>query len=320
MSTVGAVIGRFQVDNLHEGHRFIIGKALENHRKVIVFVGCAPFTGTKSNPLDYPTRERMIRKEFPDVTVLPLNDHPSDVEWSKSIDSAIRTIVPNVTKATLYGGRDSFVPHYHGAHNAIEVDAGISFLNGSELRSNIGKVVRGSADFRAGIIYAKQNEFPSVQVCVDICVWKEGEQVATAHRKGEENHPFPIHEKLILLGKKNHEAGWRFPGGKVDLEDETLEDAARRELFEETKITAEGRPLIYWGSARVNDYRIKPAKDGFAFHTTLFGLQHAFGAPQAGDDLHQTRWFTLAEATRVIIKDHEPLLNIATNKLTSKVP
>ena len=54
---VGCVIGRFQVETLHEGHRYLINEAFRHHKKVIIFVGCPPISGTKYDPLDFPTAD-----------------------------------------------------------------------------------------------------------------------------------------------------------------------------------------------------------------------------------------------------------------------
>src|SRR5687767_2368058 len=106
MYDVGVVIGRFQVHELTDGHLYLINQALAHHRRVLVLVGSSQEYSTAKNPLDYPTRERMIRSRFPDVVVQALPDCSSDRAWSKSIDKQIKAIYPKVETATLYAGRD----------------------------------------------------------------------------------------------------------------------------------------------------------------------------------------------------------------------
>ena len=61
---VGVIIGRFQLDNLHEGHIGIFEYVLERHDRVIVFLGMSPNKCTMNNTLDFEARKQMLDKEF----------------------------------------------------------------------------------------------------------------------------------------------------------------------------------------------------------------------------------------------------------------
>lgn len=298
---VGVVIGRFQVDVLHEGHRFLINRAIQEHRRVIIFVGCPPISGTKHDPLDYPTRCRMLQAEYKDATVLPIYDQMSDEVWSENLDVAIRGVVPNVTEAIIYGGRNSFRDHYTGKYVAVEVDSGIEYLSGSAQREAIGKVVRNSADFRAGVVYSTQNSWPYVKMCVDIALMrlldKDGNKLSAPD---------------VLLGKKPGEHKFRLPGGMVDPKKpgkpaENLEAAAARELREETDISVEVDSLEYITSIPVGDWRFKKAGE-IGLLTALFATRYLFGAPRAGDDLAEVSWVSLNDAEKMVMRAHKPLI------------
>jgi bifunctional NMN adenylyltransferase/nudix hydrolase len=226
------IVGRWQVDRLHEAHTRVLDEITKNHKKVIVFLGVCENLHSLENPLDYPTRAAMLQAAYPNVVCLPIRDRILDTDWSKDLDTSIRTVVP-IGEVTLYGGRDSFVSRYSGRFPTIELDA-LNYASGTEIRKEVGRQVRGSDDFRAGIIYAATNRFPRVFMVVDIAI---------------------IHDKKILLGNKTGKPNdWGLPGGFVDGSDPCLEAAARREAFEETGILPES--LEYQCSFRIHDRRM----------------------------------------------------------------
>src|SRR6187399_233502 len=94
MKTIGVIIARFQSPYLHEGHRSILESVKTNHTKSIIVLGVSPVRGSRKNPLDFHTREKMIKKEYPDVIVLPLSDHPLDMRWSANLDTLLSDSFP----------------------------------------------------------------------------------------------------------------------------------------------------------------------------------------------------------------------------------
>lgn len=274
---IGVVIGRFQVDTLHEGHRFLINKASSSHKNLMIFIGVSPREGI-SDPLGFRVRERMIRSEYPEACILPLYDKPTDEEWSEQIDQNLKLMFGEGRAAVLYGGRDSFVPHYKGKHSAIEVDSGISYMSGTKQREDIGKVVRSSPDFRAGIIYHSQNIPSRPVMCADIAA------VRLIDGKYE-----------VLMGKKSWDKdGYRLPGGKVECDDASLEAAARREMLEETGLSIEG-DLVYLSSDIIRDWRDGNKKD-VVYMTATFVAYATVGTPIPGSDLVELKWIPIEYA------------------------
>ena len=171
----------------------------------------------------------------------------------------------------------------------------IGFYTLSDQREDIGKVVRSTSDFRAGVIYSTQNAWPYVKVCVDIaCVNKRD-------ANGNE-----LQDPFVLLGKKASENKWRLPGGMVD-KGESIEEAAFREFREETGLTAEISKLKYIGSFPAGDWRYKNV-DEIGLLTILFLVEHLWGAPKAGDDLIQTTWCPISKAEDEVVKNHKTLI------------
>ena len=70
---LGITVGRFQT--FHNGHKFMIDKAVALCDRVGVFIGSSQESGTAKNPFDYATRERLLRKIYGEtISVFPLPD------------------------------------------------------------------------------------------------------------------------------------------------------------------------------------------------------------------------------------------------------
>jgi bifunctional NMN adenylyltransferase/nudix hydrolase len=281
---VGVIVGRFQVPDLHEGHRSVISQVVAWHRKVIICIGVSHALGSGKNPLDYITREKMIRHYFPqpEITIVPMIDLPTDEQWSEQIDRTVSALCP-VNTIVLYGGRDSFLPHYKGKFKTKALSMNIS-VSGTEVRDAVGKRVLDTADFRAGVIYATQNQYPKVFPTVDIAVTTDTD--------------------ILLVRKKVDGGKWRVPGGFVHPNDSTLEEAAARELTEECGRFEHG-PMEYVSSLLVNDWRYRWEKDKII--TTLFHCKHQFDRPVAGDDVDEAAWCPQHGVHGVLVDNHLPL-------------
>lgn len=283
---VGVIIGRFQVDELHEGHKALITYVKARHHNVLIFLGIAPIEGTPANPLSYQMREQMLKSYFKEATVLPLMDVQSDDDWSKDLDETINKLYFD-SKITLYCGPDGFKPHYSGVFDVEYYRIATAKKgSGTDIRDRIGSKPEQIRAFRAGIIHNAQKPYVNTKMCVDIAVLKEGK---------------------LLLGRKKGEQGWRFPGGQIDPDDTCLEFAAKRELYEETGLTCEGT-VIYLDSFRVGDWRNVGSSLGI--FTALFLATGTMGGAKAKDDLDEVRWISLDRENRdMIVSEHVPLFD-----------
>ena len=284
---IGVIVGRFQIDELHIGHMHLIEEVLKRHKKCIIFVGVSPTLGTKKHPLDFPSRRVMIQSAFPNIVVAPMKDYKCDEVWAEKLDEKINEVYP-LGKPCLYGGRDSFVDHYtpYGKYDAYEFPTH-DYRPATELRAEIGKEIVDSSEFRRGIIYASQNQYPKTHFTIDVAVTKE--------EKGK---------VMVLLGRKPNEDLYRFPGGFVD-QNESLEMAVRREAGEELGISLEG-DINYVCSLPIEDWRY--AGTGDTILTSFFQSEYTFGGAKAGDDLDYVDWFVLDNFREKDIVDSHKIL------------
>jgi bifunctional NMN adenylyltransferase/nudix hydrolase len=277
---IGVIIARFQTPYLHDGHKSLIDAVKSKHGKIVIVLGISPVLGSRRNPLDFATREKMIKKEFPDVVVLPLPDHPLDTKWSAHLDTLLSNTFPG-SGFSLYGSRDSFINYYTGRHAVVELPKNGGY-SASEIREIVKEKIMDSVEFRSGIIYAYANTYLKVCPTVDVAVFRNT-------------------KKEILLGKKDNDQKWRLIGGFSDPTDASYEEAAHRELQEECKNIQVGE-MIYEKSFRVNDWRYRNEPDKII--TTLFSTDYVSGNPEGSDDIAEVKWFSLEHVKEMIAANH----------------
>ena len=294
--TVGVIVGRFHVDVLHEAHIDLIQSVCNEHEKVIIFLGLSHLKGTINNPLDFESRKQMILEKFPQTIVIYIKDNREDEVWSKDLDEKIRDLISPTQTVMLYGSRDSFISHYSGIFPTQELMQEV-YVSGSEIRKNISKTVKSSADFRKGVIWLSQNQYPKVVPTVDIAIFNED-------------------YTKMLMARKPNEKLYRFVGGYADPSNESFEQDARREAMEETQL--EVGDLKYVCSIKILDWRYKNEKD--SIRTTFFTSKLIFGRPTPSDDLAggDLRWFDLDKILPTdLVVEHRPLL-VELNKYLKK--
>ena len=296
MKTTGVIIARFQTPYLHEGHKYLLNEIRSKHNKVVVVLGVSPVKGSRRNPFDFYTREKLLKQFAPELMVLPLSNHPSDDTWSQQLDTLLRNTFPQES-FLLYGSRDSFIPYYNGHLQTVALPE-LGDHSATAIRDEHSDRVLDTVDFRLGINYAYQNTYSKVYPTVDIAVLKDN-------------------ETQVLLGKKPNAPQWRFPGGFTDPEDDCYETAARRELQEECG-DIEINDMQYVGSAKIDDWRYRSEEDKII--TLFFKTQWVFGNAKANDDLKELNWFPISELSNMmqqgsIAKEHHVLVNLLLKNL-----
>ncbi len=306
VTQVGVVVGRFQVDALHENHTQLLDYVKNKHQKVLVLLGVAQVPGTELNPLDYNSRRLMIQEKYPEFICLPLVDVPSsDHIWSENVDKLVRSMLTPGQNATLYGGRDSFIPCYHGGLPVIELEqtAGNVDMSGTAVRERLSVVAQSSQAFRAGMIFQSFQRFPVVISPVDIAI-------------------INFKTMQLLLGKRAGSEHFRFPGGFSEKVDLTYEVTAKREAREETQLEV-GEPY-YIGSFPITKDRRYPTKGRDSLRTILFVAPYIYGKAEASDDLRGgvLQWFSLEEVktlidNQMITAEHTILANHLLDTITN---
>jgi bifunctional NMN adenylyltransferase/nudix hydrolase len=253
--------------------------------RLIVAIAVKRTPPNATNPLNYVTRESMVREKFPRAIIIPISDERSDDVWSRNLDTQIATLVGQ-EPVCLYSGRDGFISWYEGKYPTKPFDCKV-VCSATDVRKGIKDNPNvSSREFREGVIYAHQTRIHQTYETVDIALLR--------HDGGE-----PLR---ILLGKKPNEKQWRFPGGFVEGH-ETICQAAGRELFEETHLDAANGFQIL-DDFLLDEWRIRNQK-GVSHRTFLCVGDYAWGKAQAGDDLAEVDWF---DVQYVIDHDKEVLM------------
>lgn len=279
--TVGVVIGRFQVHRLHKGHVHLIDTVQKENDILCVLLGSSGANLTKRNPLTFSHRKGMLLERYKKAQIFEIIDSPT---WSDDLDRLLSSLFKN-RHVKLYGSRDSFAKEYFGKYEVVTIEEKYH-ISGTEVRSK-KSAPKDRESFRMGLIEGQNIRYPISYQTVDIALINE--------RKRE-----------IILGRKSHNASWCLPGGFVDPSDESLEEAALRELREEITGIVLKKELTYIGSSRVRDHRYRNEEDKIM--TSLFMTCYKSGTPVAGDDLEEVAWFSFEEAKKVITVEHMPLL------------
>jgi bifunctional NMN adenylyltransferase/nudix hydrolase len=280
----GIIVGRFQVFELNDLHRALIREVVERHRKVAIFLGSNP-APSDLNPLEWHFRWEMFHNAFGDtMDILEMPDLPDDRIWSQELDRRILELRPE-GEVTVYGTQTGFVERYSGRYAVTGLEA-----QDEELPDVIDVTqIQSMRSFRAGVIYAMLRRYPTVYPTVDVAVFRND-------------------YREVLLARKENETKFRFPGGFSDPSDESFENAAIRELFEECG-ELDIAELTYLGSVSVDDWRYRGSADGIITH--LYACVLMEGEPVAGDDISEVRWFE-AERLRAdnFVPEHRPLFDL----------
>ena len=285
----GIVIGRFQVNSLHEGHKALLDSVAERANRLIIFVGLSPNKCTIMNPLDFKLVQSMLQDCYPEATIQYIKDVESNTVWSKNLDTQIENLIGPNQNVVLFGSRDSFIPYYSGKYEVEELTQE-TYFSGTEIRKQLASNVKNSDDFRAGAIWAMQNQWSTPKMCIDSALFNDN-------------------YTQILLGRKINEDKYRLIGGFVEG-NETLEETLARESFEEAHVQI--KDSSYVKSFIIDDWRYRGERDKIlsSLFTSTF-----IGKPEPGDDICELKWFDFNEdLLNKIVYEHIILIDALLSK------
>ena len=137
-------------------------------------------------------------------------------------------------------------------------------------------------------------KYPQIAVTVDIIIFTK-----------EKND---IYVLLIQRSNPPFENMWAFPGGFVEI-NETLENAAKRELEEETKISGVELKQFYTFDAVDRDPRQRTISVVFTGYVPSKDIFYS-----AADDANNVKWVRIKEIDELAF-DHKEILQKAINDL-----
>lgn len=116
---------------------------------------------------------------------------------------------------------------------------------------------------------------------------------------------------LIQRGKEPFKGMWAFPGGFVNM-DETVEQAAERELEEETGLTGVILEQLHTFSDPDRDPRHRTVS------VVFYGLHHGNLYVAGGDDAAHAKWFPVDQLPDLAF-DHQDIMQAAFIRLHQKI-
>lgn len=122
-----------------------------------------------------------------------------------------------------------------------------------------------------------------------------------------------LHVLLVQRKRWPYEGYWAIPGGFINM-DESLEQAARRELEEETGVRDVYLEQLFTFGDVGRDPRTRVISVAY-IALVRFDAQHL----RVSDESHDVRWFPVSALPEEIAFDHEQVLAYAVARLRSKL-
>ncbi len=315
-------IARFEP--FHLAHRAILDKALEHAPRVLALVGSSEMARTPKHPWTFEERAAMIAAALgPDasrVTILPLRDHLyNEHRWRAEAQAQVARVAGEAQSIALLSAAESAQAFPQWEHIAVAAPPAPSAKEVRDaLFSEDADALRFFEDHAPAPVLAMIEEFRQTE---DFARLHEEYRVIEADRGAWSQTPFPpifvtvdsvvAHSGHVLLVERKHDPGrglWALPGGFVEP-DETLRDAALRELQEETAIEVSASALLaQLRGATVFDDPQRSLRGRTITHAFYFDFPSG-DLPEVagGDDAACARWVPMREISGMrsrMFEDH----------------
>lgn len=322
-----AYIGRFQP--YHLGHDMVIKEALKISERLVILVGSSNQPRTPKNPWTFEERRQMILESLPQecrnrISIEPLRDRIyNEEQWLSDVQQIVHKHRHGATRIGLIGyTKDDSSYYLKKFPQWIYVEAAVKeTINATDLRH---------AYFKTKFMSAAQLYLPtnvlryledfSKSEHFDYVV--EEQKFLDAHSKVWAFAPYQvtfntadsvvIQSGHILLVRRKYAPGkglWALPGGY--LSGDTFEDAALRELSEESTIKLQ--EIVLRRSikeAKVFDHPDRSLRGRIITVAHLIHLEQiGEGLPKVkgSDDAAEAKWFPISQfhnMEHVMFEDH----------------
>lgn len=266
---VAVYIGRF--NPFHLGHAYVLQRALNKYKTVVVLIGSAGQARSLKNPFTFEEREQMILKwslsfDFDaELIIRPLPDSPySDNEWIANVQSLVRDAVGPKREVSLTGSdRDdstwylkSFPQWGLDLVNAYTrpPEASISATSVREILYEQDITKENFDRLLTKVPPSTQRFLWTFAINGGLAALREEYRFVKKYKEAWSLAPHAPtfmtadavviqsgHVLVVIRGNQPGKGLWALPGGFVNQK-ERVRDAAVRELLEETGIRlAEGK-------------------------------------------------------------------------------
>ncbi|WP_330084717.1 bifunctional nicotinamide-nucleotide adenylyltransferase/Nudix hydroxylase [Methylocystis iwaonis] len=320
-------IGRFEP--FHLGHLAILQRALALSSRVVVLVGSAEAPRTAKNPWSFTERVVMIQAalggDASRVTALPLRDHLySENAWLAEAQAQVARVAGDAKSIGLFGFSKDASSYYLKAFPQWElVDAAsVPLLSATELRRQLFSQEPGALRLIEANVPAPVFEIIDAFRKTDAYRQTLDEfRHVESYRAAWADAPYPpvfvtvdsvvAHSGHVLLIKRKAQPGrglWALPGGFVN-QDETLHDAAIRELREETRLKIPA-PVLRGSlrGQRVFDHPDRSLRGRTITHAFYFDFPAGeLPSVRGADDAARARWVPVSELQNMracLFEDH----------------